>query len=136
SKKQKMSKSVYVPSMEYITVDDFDSVPKYMKGRITYNNVNNAIDELNKAYKEKYKILGMKPSQLNDVNRKRYETYKQLETKDTVAEYFIVDGDVKEFCNFKLDRVGRNVLTILRHCGRMKEIRGNGRTRYAIVHVY
>ena len=56
-----------------------------MKGRITYTQVNSAIDELNKAYKEKYKIMGMKKSTLNDVNRKRYEAFKLLESKDTAG---------------------------------------------------
>ena len=54
-----------------------------MKGRMNYTQVNTAIDELNKAFSEKYKVLGMKRTTLNDLNKKRYERYKEQETKDT-----------------------------------------------------
>ena len=56
---------------------------RYMKGRMNYTQVNTAIDELNKAFSEKYKVLGMKRTTLNDLNKKRYERYKEQETKDT-----------------------------------------------------
>ncbi|CAC5411089.1 unnamed protein product [Mytilus coruscus] len=127
---------VYVPTVEYVTVEEFEGVPKYMKGRLTYTQVNGAIDELNKPLKEKYKILSMKRTTLNDVNRKRYEKFKLQETKDTAGEYFIVEEDIKEFSTLKMDNVGRAILTVLRHCGRMKEIRGGGHIRYACLPVY
>ncbi|XP_048732035.2 spindle and kinetochore-associated protein 1-like isoform X2 [Ostrea edulis] len=130
------AKEVYIPTLVYITVEEFKRVPKYMKGRMNYNQMNTAIDELNKAFSEKYRILGMKRITLNDQNRKRYEKYKEQESKDTKGEHFIVDTDIKEYTNFKLDSVGRSVLTILRHCGRTKEIRGGGLTRYACIEVY
>ncbi|XP_061174605.1 spindle and kinetochore-associated protein 1-like [Saccostrea echinata] len=136
SRGRKHAKAVYIPALVYITVEEFEEVPKYMKGRLNYNQVNTVIDELNKALSEKYKILGMKRTTLNDVNRKRYERYKEQESKDTKGEHFIVDTDIKEFTNFKLDSVGRSVLTILRHCGRTKEIRGGRLTRYACIEVY
>lgn len=122
--------------LEYVTVEEFEGVPKYMKGRLTYSQLNASIDELNKPFKEKYKILAMKRSTLNDVNRKRFEKYKLQETNDTSGEYFIVDDDIKEFSSLKLDSVGRAILTVLRHCGRIKEIRGSGLTRYACLPVY
>ncbi|XP_076104773.1 SKA complex subunit 1-like [Mytilus galloprovincialis] len=127
---------VYVPTVEYVTVEEFEGVPKYMKGRLSYSQVNGAIDELNKPLKEKYKILSMKRTTLNDINRKRYEKFKLQETKDTAGEYFIVEEDIKEFSTLKIDNVGRAILTILRHCGRMKEIRGSGHIRYACLPVY
>ena len=59
-----------------------------MKGRLTYSQLNAAIDELNKPFQEKYKILAMKRSALNDANRKRFEKFKLQETKDTSGLYF------------------------------------------------
>lgn len=49
------------------------------------------------------------------------------------GEYFIVEEDIKEFSTLKMDSVGRAILTVLRHCGRIKEIRGSGHTRYACI---
>lgn len=60
-----------------------------MKGRMNYSQVNTAIDELNKAFNEKYKVLGMKRTTLNDLNKKRYERYKEQESKDTKGQFTI-----------------------------------------------
>lgn len=60
---------------------------RYMKGRMNYSQVNTAIDELNKAFSEKYKVLGMKRTTLNDLNKKRYERYKEQESKDTKGQF-------------------------------------------------
>ena len=59
-----------------------------MKGRLTYQQVNTVIDELNKAFTAKYKLLRQKKSTLNDRNRKRYETLKMQESKDTKGSVF------------------------------------------------
>ena len=61
---------------------------RYLKGRITYDQVNKFIDGMNKAYVTKYKLLKQKKSSLNDMNRKRYEKYKSQETKDTAGTIF------------------------------------------------
>ena len=58
---------------------------RYLKGRITYDQMNKFIDGMNAAYLSKYKLLRQKKSSLNDANRKRYENYKSLETKDTAG---------------------------------------------------
>ncbi|XP_071080281.1 SKA complex subunit 1-like [Haliotis cracherodii] len=127
---------VYCPPIEYLTVDEFDTVPKYMKGRLTYNQLNGVIDDLNKTFLAKYKILKMKRSKLSDVNRKRYESFKLQESKDSKDTYFVVEGDMKEFAKMKMDATSRAMLTVLRHCGRMREIRGGGITRFAMVEMY
>ncbi|XP_067667220.1 spindle and kinetochore-associated protein 1-like [Haliotis asinina] len=131
-----MKEVVYCPPIEYLTVDEFDTVPKYMKGRLTYNQLNSVIDDLNKTFQAKYKILKMKRTKLSDVNRKRYETFKLQESKDCKDTFFVVEGDMKEFAKMKMDAISRSMLTVLRHCGRIREIRGGGITRFAIVEMY
>ena len=61
----------------------FSSFIRYMKGRLSYQLMNSVIDELNKAFIAKYKLLRQKKSTMNDRNRKRYETLKMQESKDT-----------------------------------------------------
>jgi len=46
--------------------------------------------------------------------------------------HFIVDSDIANLTRFNLDRAGRSILVILRHCGRLREVRGGGVTRYCI----
>lgn len=69
---------------------------------MTYNQLNAAIDELNKPFVEKYKILGMKRLTLNDVNRKRYEKYKLQETKDTAGMCIEIKGFYGDHASFRL----------------------------------
>ena len=46
--------------------------------------------------------------------------------------HFIVDSDITNLTRFNLHRAGRSILIILRHCGRTREVRGGGITRYCI----
>lgn len=128
--------NTYYPEIEYLKVDEFIEVPKYLKGRITYDQVNKFIDGMNKAYLSKYKLLKQKKSSLNDLNRKRYENYKAQETKDTAGSYFITDDDLKDYGGLKIDKVGRSIQTILRHCKRVREKRGGKITRIVYVDNY
>ncbi|ESO89588.1 hypothetical protein LOTGIDRAFT_124768 [Lottia gigantea] len=134
--KKPASKKQHCPLIEYLTVEEFEDVPKYMKGRVMYNQVNTLLDELNKTFTAKYKIVHQKRSTMNDLARKRNENYKSQQTKDTEGVYFVVEADIKDFSTIKLDAVTRAILTILRHCGRIREIRGGKLTRYAIIESY
>ncbi|XP_041361455.1 spindle and kinetochore-associated protein 1-like [Gigantopelta aegis] len=121
------------PVIEYLRIDEFEDVPKYIKSRYTYNQVNTMVDGLNSSLKAKYKILRMKRSTLSDVNRKHFEEFKQQENKDTKGVYFVVEKDLKEFADMKLDAANRAMLTILRHTKRIREIRETGIIRFAVL---
>ncbi|KAI0235727.1 Spindle and kinetochore-associated protein 1 [Lamellibrachia satsuma] len=103
-----------------------------MKGRILYDSLNSTIDELNQVFSSKYKILSTPKSGQSDNTRNKIQTYKEQETKDTKGLFFVVESDLKTFGRLKMDNTGRTHLTILRHCGRIREIRGNGLTRYTL----
>ena len=45
------------PKLAYLTVQEFQSVPKYMKGRFTYDAFNQVVDEFNNALETKYEFL-------------------------------------------------------------------------------
>ena len=65
----------------------FSSFNRYMKGRLSYQQVNTFIDELNKAFTAKYKLLRQKKSTMNDRNRKLYAALKMQESKDTKGTF-------------------------------------------------
>lgn len=126
---RKNSPALFIPQIEYLTAAEFESVPKYMKLRMKYEQINQAIDELNKAMNAKAAIMSNKSRQ-NDHACKEYKTQ---ETKDTKGLSFIVDKDITTLSHMKLDKNGHNILTILRHCQRIREIRGNRLVRYAFM---
>nr|XP_044999769.1 spindle and kinetochore-associated protein 1 [Jaculus jaculus] len=121
-----------IKEMPFITTDEFNGVPAYMKSRLTYCQINDVIKEINKAVASKYKIMHQPKASMNSVNRNLYHRFINEETKDTKGHYFIVEADIKEFTTLKPDKRFHVILNILRHCRRLSEARGGGLTRYVI----
>ncbi|NWV83769.1 SKA1 protein, partial [Dasyornis broadbenti] len=115
-----------------ITTEEFESVPAYMKGRLTYQQINAVVQEINKAVVGKYKIKYQPLKSLSVPLRNLYHRFMEEETKDTRGEFFIVEADIKEFTQLKLDKRFHSILNILRHCQRVREVRGSGLVRYVI----
>ncbi|NWR56067.1 SKA1 protein, partial [Bucorvus abyssinicus] len=115
-----------------ITAEEFESVPVYMKGRLTYDQINAVVQEMNKAVEGKYKILHQPLKSMNAAVRKLYHRFLEEETKDTKGGFFIVEADIKEFTQLKVDKRFHSILNILRHCQRVREVRGSRLVRYVI----
>uniref|UniRef100_A0A3Q3GQE2 SKA complex subunit 1 n=1 Tax=Kryptolebias marmoratus TaxID=37003 RepID=A0A3Q3GQE2_KRYMA len=123
----------FVKEMEYVTMPQFESIPQYMKGRVTYDQLNVAVDSLNTAVTAKYKILSQSMKTLNNHSRKLQQRFKNQETKDTKGWYFVVEDDIREFTQMKVDKRFQGILNMLRHCQRLRELRGGGFVRYVFL---
>ncbi|KAM9631936.1 SKA complex subunit 1 isoform 1-T4 [Trichechus inunguis] len=121
-----------IKEMPFITSDEFNGIPAYMKSRLTYCQINDIIKEINKAVASKYKILHQPKKPMSSVARNLYHRFIEEETKDTKGLFFIVEADIKEFTALKVDKRFHVILNILRHCKRLSEVRGGGLTRYVI----
>ncbi|XP_037364404.1 spindle and kinetochore-associated protein 1 [Talpa occidentalis] len=121
-----------IKEMPFLTSDEFNAIPAYMKSRLTYCQINDVIKEMNKAILGKYKILHQPKKSVSSVARNLYHRFMDEETKDTKGHYFIVEADIKEFTALKVDKRFHVILNILRHCRRLSEVRGGGLTRYVI----
>ncbi|KFQ12527.1 Spindle and kinetochore-associated protein 1, partial [Leptosomus discolor] len=115
-----------------LTAEEFKSVPAYMKCRLTCDQINAVLQDMNKAVVSKYKILRQPLKSLSTVDRNLYHRFLKDETKDTKGEYFVVDADIEEFTQLKVDKRFHRVLNILRHCQRVREVRGSRLVRYVI----
>ncbi|NXL70332.1 SKA1 protein, partial [Leptocoma aspasia] len=115
-----------------ITTEEFESIPAYMKGRITYDQINAVVQQMNKAVVGKYKILYQPLKSMSAPVRNLYHRFMEEETKDTKGVFFIVEDDIKEFTDLKVDKRFHSILSILRHCQRVREVRGSGLIRYVI----
>ncbi|XP_066021559.1 spindle and kinetochore-associated protein 1 [Pocillopora verrucosa] len=120
------------PKLAYLTVEEFDQIPKYIKGRTSYDQVNNAIDEIHKVITAKYKILRLPRSAMGEPVMKKFKAFKEAEIPDIEGEYFFIDDDLKTYSQMKMDSTGRAILTMLRHCGRLREVRGKKLLRYVL----
>ncbi|KAG9263331.1 spindle and kinetochore-associated protein 1 [Astyanax mexicanus] len=124
---------VLIKEMEFITVQEFDTIPQYMKGRVTYDQLNAAVKSINTAVTSKYKILHQPVKTLTSATRKLHQRFKDQENKDTKGQYFVVEEDLKDLAQLKVDKRFVGMLNMLRHCQRLKELRGGGLTRYVLL---
>ncbi|KAF7700829.1 spindle and kinetochore-associated protein 1 [Silurus meridionalis] len=122
-----------IKEMEFITVQEFDSIPQYMKGRVTYDQLNSAVKSINMAITGKYKIFQQPVKSLSNAARKFHQRFKEQETKDTKGQFFVVEEDLRELAQLKVDKRFVGMLNMLRHCQRLKELRGGGLTRYMLL---
>jgi len=118
---------VTVTQVACLTIQEFNSIPKYMKGRATYDILNTAVEELNTAIKEKYMFLAKTFANIPQLEqKKRYKMLKSQESKDTKGIHFVTNDDLKKTTVLKSETNRRNLLTILRHFTRIREVRGPG----------
>ncbi|KAJ3042272.1 Spindle and kinetochore-associated protein 1 [Rhizophlyctis rosea] len=121
-----------------VTVAEFDLIPKYILGRITRDRLNDMLSELSILIRDKQTLLKTPQSQLNKSQRDVYYEHKRSSNDDTKGKAFITEKDIKDkhswsASTFKLDPAGRSVVAILRHLGRIKEVRGGGQTRLVVL---
>lgn len=122
----------HIREIEFITMPEFEAIPQYMKGRITYEQLNGVVQSVNSAAVEKYKILQQPMKTLNNHTRRLHQRFKDEETKDTKGQFFVVEADLREFTQIKMDKRFQGILNMLRHCQRIRELRGGGLTRYLL----
>ncbi|XP_034031536.1 spindle and kinetochore-associated protein 1 [Thalassophryne amazonica] len=131
--KAKKPQKNHIREMEVITVQEFESIPQYMKGRVTYDQLNAAVQSINAAVMAKYKILHQPMKTLSSSSRKMYQQFKSQETEGTKGQYFVVEEDIREFTQMKVDKRFHGILSMLRHCQRLRELRRGGLTRYMLL---
>ncbi|XP_056138502.1 spindle and kinetochore-associated protein 1 [Lampris incognitus] len=123
----------HIKEMEPITMPEFEGIPQYMKGRVTYDQLNAAVHIINAAVTAKYKIVHHHAKGLNNSARVLKQRFKDEETKDTKGHFFVVEDDIHNFTQTKVDKRFQAMLNMLRHCQRLRELRGGGLTRYVLV---
>ncbi|TNN35637.1 Spindle and kinetochore-associated protein 1 [Liparis tanakae] len=129
----KRTTRIVVREVEVITVPEFESIPSYMKGRVSYHQLNVAVQSINAALSAKYKILHQGAKTLSNQTRKLQQRFKSEETKETKGQFFVVEDDIREFTQMKTDKRFQGILNMLRHCQRLRELRGGKVTRYLLL---
>ncbi|KAH7942574.1 hypothetical protein HPB49_025402 [Dermacentor silvarum] len=120
----------------HLSEGEFAHVPKYMKGRFTLAALNKLVDAFNKALASKYELLALPKSRLKEAQWKRVTAYNQQETAETKRLCFLVDDDLTKggVGGFESIRIVTQFIVVMRHCGRIREIRGPERiVRYVVV---
>lgn len=110
---------------------DWSTVPKYMRGKLTCDKVNEYITSLNTMAAELIRIQRVSYNKLSKEQKDCLMEYKNAAyycPNETTDRIFLLESEVKRFTG-KTDLVLRALNAILRHCGRIREIRGGGQNR-------
>eukprot|EP00842_Homolaphlyctis_polyrhiza_P004244 jgi/Hompol1/4820/HPOL_003904-RA len=126
-------------SLQLLTELEASRIPQYIT-RMTCDKINLAVAELNKLIEDKYTVLKMPQPKMNKLQRSLFWEHKQLAsmTPETKGHVFVTEKDLKDKegwtkSTFKFDAVGRSVIAVLRHLGRIREVRGGGHTRIVLL---
>jgi hypothetical protein len=118
-----------------ISSAEYDAIPKYLKGRIALDKINVWVESLHKVFIEKYAIMRSNPARLNGEQRIRYFDWRDQDCEECRGQPFVTESDLKTLCQGKgpkVDSTGRTILSILRHCSRICEVRSPGIVRLVL----
>jgi len=112
----------------YVSEPELQSVSSYMRGRLTLEKVNAAVDEMAVHAEANVKLMAAiksRSSSLPPAERKRgTEILHAITGKDNIkGRYWFLETDLKDGNFLKPDKTGRAILTLLRHLSRVQEVR-------------
>ncbi|PUZ72062.1 hypothetical protein GQ55_2G363000 [Panicum hallii var. hallii] len=107
----------------YISTEELDSLSSYMRGRLTLEKVNIAINEVaSYADANAHLVTCPKKKLSDDMWDKALELRDIAATEAVKGKPFFLEVDIKG-PGLKLDNTGKAILTVLRHLGRIHETR-------------
>ncbi|XP_040382175.1 spindle and kinetochore-associated protein 1 homolog [Oryza brachyantha] len=107
----------------YISTEELDSLSSYMRGRLTLEKVNIAINEVaSYADGNAHLVACTKKKLSEDTWEKALELRDIAATESVKGKHFFLETDIKG-PGLKLDNTGKAILTVLRHLGRIHETR-------------
>lgn len=118
-----------------LSITEYENIPKYLKGRLSLEKLNQWIELLEKVFVEKYAIMQLNPAKLSGEHRNRYYEWRDQDSEECRGQPFVTEQDMKVLCQGKgpkMDPTGRSIVAILRHCGRLREVRSTGVVRLVL----
>lgn len=111
------------PPLWYITTSELDSLPSYMRGRLTLDRVNACINDMAAYAEANAQLISAPKKKLAENIWERALELRDIAMTETVkGKHFFLETDMKG-PTLKLDNTGKATLTVLRHLGRLSETR-------------
>ncbi|KAL3516960.1 hypothetical protein ACH5RR_023862 [Cinchona calisaya] len=107
----------------YISADELISLPQYMKGRLTLEKVNAAINDMAAYADANAQLIAAPRKKLNESTLERALELREIASSEVIkGKHFFLETDIKG-PTLKFDTTGKGILTVLRHLGRISEDR-------------
>lgn len=119
-----------VPQIPFLDLEEFASIPQYMKGRLRIEAINDFIQVINNAVFKKYSLLKLPRNQIPWRKWKSYRAYRSLEDESVKGIKFITPRDIRVN---PLDNKIKILFAILRHVKRIKQTRDRGVIRICLI---
>eukprot|EP01023_Acetabularia_acetabulum_P016270 TRINITY_DN1803_c0_g2_i2.p1 TRINITY_DN1803_c0_g2~~TRINITY_DN1803_c0_g2_i2.p1 ORF type:complete len:271 (+),score=16.75 TRINITY_DN1803_c0_g2_i2:475-1287(+) len=114
------------PPKNYITVSEFQEIPQYIKGRLTMDKMNAALDDLVEFSIQNQKLMQQvkqKSVKLSESQRNvAVELYHNVASKYK-RKFWFCERDLQGGKIILTGKTGKSILTALRHLKRLKEVR-------------
>ncbi|KAI3498521.1 hypothetical protein L1887_34296 [Cichorium endivia] len=111
------------PPLWYITANELDSLSPYMRGRLTLDKINAAINDMAVYAEANSQLLTAPRKKLTESNIEKALEIREIGMAEGVkGKHFFLETDIKG-PSFKLDITGKAIITVLRHLGRLSESR-------------
>lgn len=111
------------PPLWHITANELDSLSSYMRGRLTLEKVNAAINDMATYAEANAHLISAPKKKLAENHWERALELRDIAMTDAVkGKHFFLESDIKGPA-LKLDNTGKAILTVLRHLGRISETR-------------
>lgn len=110
----------------YIDQQEFESVSTYMRGRLTAEKVNSALDELATLAETNVALItaARKNKPMGADKKHAIWLLYNIECHPNLkGRCWVMEADLKNGTAVRLDKTGKSVLTLLRHLGRLSETR-------------
>lgn len=111
-----------------LSAGEYEAVPKYLKGRLTLDRIASWADAFQRVVSEKYGLMQCNPARLSGEQRTRWFEWRDEDVDECKGRAFVTEADLRAR-GVKLDKA---VLAILRHCGRIREVRSAGIVRFVL----
>ncbi|KAK6920296.1 Spindle and kinetochore-associated protein 1 [Dillenia turbinata] len=111
------------PPLWYITADELDSLSSYMRGRLTLEKINMAINDMASYAEANTQLISAPKKRLAEDLWEKALVLRDIAMAEAVkGKHFFLETDIKGPA-LKLDNTGKAILTVLRHLGRISESR-------------
>lgn len=110
----------------YVTTEEFESISGYMRGRLTTDKVNAALDELSTRAEATTALVASarRGRPLGAERKHAMWLLHNIASHDALkGKTWALESDLKSGAALRLDKTGKTILTLLRHLGRVSEVR-------------
>eukprot|EP00903_Cladosiphon_okamuranus_P010352 g9795.t1 len=122
-----------VPVLELVTVGELEGVPRSTRARLTIEQVNAAVAEIQRTIERRHAFLSKPRKKMSEKQRNRLEELLQQQVPAHGGEPFISEPDLRALPAFKKgEMTAKALIATLRNLKRLKGVRGAGMMTYIV----